>query len=349
MVPVLPVAPIPVVAQTPAVCDDQAAMCEWILDTTGSDWLAGLTDSVVAPTTSAVVVLVVTAVVGFLARWAVRRIGRRFARERDGSSRWDDLTPDFVKPSRPDPRRERRVESLVAVVNSIVTVVVWSIGIMIALSEFDVDLAPLIASAGIIGVALGFGAQSLVQDFLTGLFMLAEDQFGIGDVVDVGEATGVVESISLRTTSLRAVDGTLWHVPNGQIQRVGNMSQDWAKAVLDIGVAYDTDIAQARAVINDVAAHMGTDKDYDQVILEAPELLGVEALAADAVMIRIAVKTLPGEQWTVARELRHRIKDALDAADISIPFPQRQLWIRNDGQAFGDRGTPDADGSQPGS
>lgn len=328
-------------AQTSNPCEDQAAACEWILDTTGSDFLAGLTDVVVAPAGVAVTVLVVTALVGFVARWAVRRIGRRM-KTQGGSSRWNELTPDFVKSS-PDPRRERRVNSLVAVVSSIVTVVVWTIGIMVALSAFNVDLAPLLASAGVVGVAVGFGAQSLVQDFLTGLFMLAEDQFGIGDVIDVGEATGVVESISLRTTSLRSVDGTLWHVPNGQITRVGNMSQEWAKAVLDIGVAYDADIADARRVIGDVAHAMREDPGFDQVVLEEPEILGVEALGADAVVIRLSVKTLPGEQWTVARELRQRIKEALDAADISIPFPQRQLWIRSDGQAFGDPGTGERD------
>nr|WP_274387954.1 mechanosensitive ion channel family protein [Salsipaludibacter albus] len=300
--------------------------------------------------TQAFAVLVVTFVVSLIARFAVRRIGRRLVAGGDRPSRITDLTPG-LRTGPPDPRRARRVESLVAVVSSIVTVLVWTIGVMIALGAFNINLGPLVASAGIIGVALGFGAQSLVQDFLTGLFMLAEDQFGIGDVIDVGEATGVVESISLRTTSLRAVDGTLWHVPNGQIQRVGNMSQDWARAVLDIGVAYDTDVAHAREVIGQVAHEMSVDPDFDQVVLEDPEILGVETLGADAVVIRTSIKTLPGEQWTVAREMRQRIKLALDANDISIPFPQRELWIRGDGQVFRDggdgqlaTGAPGADG-----
>jgi small-conductance mechanosensitive channel len=212
---------------------------------------------------------------------------------------------------------------------------VWTIGVIMAMAAFDVNLGPLIASAGIVGVALGFGAQALVRDFLTGLFMLAEDQFGIGDVIDVGEAEGVVEEISLRTTSLRGIDGTLWHVPNGEIHRVGNMSQDWARALLDVGVAYDADVDRAVEVIRDVGTALAGDPDYDQVVLEPPEILGVQDLAADAVLIRLWVKTLPGEQWGVARELRRRIKHALDDADISIPFPQRTVWLRHDGEAVG--------------
>ncbi len=326
-------------------CEQSDAVCTWIREQTGSDLLADVSAGVVAPLTKAVVVLVVTAIVSFVVRRAVRRVGRRMAV--GGDSRMRELAADTTPIIR-DPRRERRVESLVQVVVSITTVVVWAIGIMIALGAFDINLGPLVASAGIVGVALGFGAQSLVADFLSGLFMLAEDQFGIGDIVDAGQASGVVESISLRTTSLRSVDGTLWHVPNGEIKAVGNMSQGWARAVLDIGVDYGASIDRAREVITRVAEGMATDDDFDQVVLEPPDILGIEDLAADAVVIRVAVKTLPGEQWGVAREMRRRIKLALDDADIAIPFPQRQLWIRSDGSVFGDRGgSPESDIASP--
>ncbi len=322
-------------AQT--TCDTAGGVCEWVSRETGSTWLGRLVAGVVAPLGEAIAILVVTAVLAFGLGRVVRRVARRLADPRHGG-RLTEIAPGgeatFL-----DPRRELRVESLAQVIVSITTAVIWTVGIMVALGAFDINLGPLIASAGIVGVALGFGAQSLVKDFLSGLFMLAEDQFGVGDVIDVGEAAGVVESLSLRTTSLRSVDGTLWHVPNGEILRVGNMSQDWARAVLDIGVAYDASVDTAREVITAVATAMVDDPDYDNVILEEPDIQGIQDLSADAVVIRMSIKTLPGQQWGVARELRRRIKLALDDADIAIPFPQRQLWIRTDSEVFGDRGT----------
>jgi len=331
-------------AQT--TCETAGGVCEWVARETGNTWLGRVVAGVVAPLGEATAIVVVTALLAFVLRRVVRRVARRLADPRHGG-RLTAIAPGG-KAAFLDPRRERRVESLAQVIVSITTAVIWTLGIMIALGAFDINLGPLIASAGIVGVALGFGAQSLVKDFLSGLFMLAEDQFGVGDVIDVGEAAGVVESLSLRTTSLRSVDGTLWHVPNGEIMRVGNMSQDWARAVLDIGVAYDASVDRAREVITSVASAMVDDPDYDHVILEEPDIQGVQDLSADAVVIRMSIKTLPGQQWVVARELRRRIKLALDDADIAIPFPQRQLWIRSDGGVFGDRGPGSDDGSGDG-
>jgi small conductance mechanosensitive channel len=181
-----------------------------------------------------------------------------------------------------------------------------------------------------VGVALGFGAQDLVSDFISGMFMLLEDQYGVGDIIDAGEATGTVEGISLRTTRLRSVDGTLWYIPNGEIRRLGNMSQDWARALLDIGVAYDTDTDRASAIIERVAASMAEEEEYKGKFLDTPEVWGVERLAADAVEIRLVIKTTPGDQYAIARELRRRIKHAFDAEGIEIPFAQRTLWIRSE-------------------
>ena len=152
-----------------------------------------------------------------------------------------------------DPRREARITSISAVVGSTSTIIIWSIAVVIAFGELGVELAPLIAGLGIAGVALGFGAQSLVKDCIAGLFMLIEDQYGIGDVVDLDEAMGTVEKISLRTTVLRGVDGTVWHVPNGEVQRVGNKSQLWSVALIDVDVAYDCDLTAARQVIIECA------------------------------------------------------------------------------------------------
>ena len=237
------------------------------------------------------------------------------------------LTPELSS------RAAARAKTLSTVLTGVATATIYTIAFLTILGEFDIDLAPLIAGAGIAGVALGFGAQSMVKDFLAGFFMIVEDQFGVGDVIDVGEATGTVEKVTLRATRLRSVDGTVWHVPNGVIERVGNQSQQWARALLDVSVAYGTDLRQAQDVIKATADGLWRDDEWSGMLLEEPELWGVEMLAADSVDIRLVLKTEPGLQWKVMRELRIRLKEALDAAGIEIPFQQRTLWIRNEGEA----------------
>jgi hypothetical protein len=159
---------------------------------------------------------------------------------------------------------------------------------------------PILASAGIIGVALGFGAQNLVRDYLNGIFMILEDQYGVGDAIDVGEASGIVESVGLRTTRLRNVDGTVWHVRNGEIVRVGNMSQGWSRALLDVSVAYGTDVDHAQEVIKRTADEVAAGEEVGRFVLDEPELWGVEGLGVDGIDIRLVVKTAPLEQWKVA-------------------------------------------------
>jgi moderate conductance mechanosensitive channel len=239
-------------------------------------------------------------------------------------------------------RRAQRAEALGALASSVLSVVVWSVAAMILLSTaFGISLAPLLAGAGILGIALGFGAQGLVSDFLAGIFMLAEDQYGVGDIIDVGDATGVVEGVSLRTTRVRDVTGTLWHVPNGQITRVGNMSQEWARALLDIGVAYGTDIDAVSELILKIATDMAHEEDYREIFLDEPEIWGIENLGSDSVDIRLVIKTQPGQQWAIARELRRRLKNAFDAAEVEIPFPQRTVWLRTEqAVALGDEDVP---------
>ena len=194
------------------------------------------------------------------------------------------------------------------------------------LSEIGVNIAPIIASAGILGIALGFGAQSLVSDFLSGIFMIFEDQYGVGDEVDLGEAVGTVEAVSLRVTRLRDVNGTVWYVRNGEILRVGNMSQNWARTVLDISVAYGEDLAQVQRVLADVAHDLWEDEDFKGRVIEEPSVWGVQDLTPDAVVVRVALKTAPLEQWAVAREMRQRIKARFDHEGIEMPFAQRVVW-----------------------
>ena len=225
--------------------------------------------------------------------------------------------------------KPRRVETVAALLRSIVSAAVWSIAVLMALSELGLNLGPLIAGAGIVGVAVGFGAQNLVRDFLSGIFMLMEDQYGVGDVIDAGPATGTVESIGLRSTRIRDVNGTVWHLPNGHIERVGNKSQLWSRALLDIDVSYQTDIAHATEVIKATAQTMCDDPEYAEAILSEPEVWGVENLGLDSVTIRLVLKTAPNDQFKVTRELRARIKKAFDEAGIEIPFAQRTIWHRN--------------------
>ena len=230
----------------------------------------------------------------------------------------------------PDPRREARLNSISAVVGSTTSIVIWSIALVVGFGELGIQLGPLIAGLGIAGVALGFGAQSLVKDCIAGLFMLLEDQYGIGDVVDLDEAVGTVEKISLRTTVLRGVDGTVWHVPNGEVTRVGNKSQLWSVALIDVDVAYDRDLAAARRVIIECVQEVCAGDEWAARVLDPPQLLGVEALGADGITIRVTVKTEPGAQWGLQRALREALKSALDGAGIEIPFPQRTVWVRRD-------------------
>lgn len=211
----------------------------------------------------------------------------------------------------------QRVETLAGLVSNVTGAVAWTIAIVTILgSVFGLNLGPLVAGAGFLGIALGFGAQDLVRDMISGLFMMLEDQYGVGDIIDAGDATGTVEQLGIRTTKIRDDNGTLWHIPNGAIRRVGNMSQEWSRAVLDVGVAADADMGAATRIIETVAREMAEEPAFRNLFLSAPQILGVEAVDNDRVELRLVVKTLAGEQWTVSRELRRRIKVALDEAGI---------------------------------
>lgn len=230
-------------------------------------------------------------------------------------------------------RRRQRAETIGSVLKSVSSIAIFGVAFTTVLSELDVNLGPVLASAGVVGVALGFGAQNVVKDYLNGIFMILEDQYGVGDAVDVGEANGIVEAVGLRVTRLRSVDGTVWHVRNGEILRVGNMSQGWSRALIDVSVAYGTDIDRASVTIKRVADEVWRGDVVGEHVLDEPEVWGVEQLAADGILIRLVVKTAPLEQWKVARELRRELKAAFDAEGIEIPFPQRSLWLRTGSDA----------------
>jgi small-conductance mechanosensitive channel len=306
--------------------DPSRPLTHWLIDifNLDSDSLtAGLVGRVIEPLLQIILISLIAFIAIRFLRRGIRRLVARSKIDRPGLD-FGDLAP-------PSTRKAQRVDALGAVAESTVSVVIWLTAFLVILgTTFGIDISPLLAGAGILGVALGFGAQDLVKDVISGIFMLIEDQYGVGDVIDVGEATGVVEGIGLRSTRLRDVTGTLWHVPNGEIRRVGNMSQEWSRALLDIGVAYGSDLDEAAGIIKQVADDMYTEETYSDLFLSEPEIWGIESLSADSVEIRLVIKTKPGEQWAISRELRRRIKLALDQAQIEIPFPQRTVWIRQD-------------------
>lgn len=267
------------------------------------------------------VIVVVAVVATVVARAVIERLVRQFATRAmtfDGGAE----------------RAETRSDTITGVLLAITRVAVWSMAVLLILGEFGFDLAPLIAGAGIVGLAVGFGAQGLVADVVSGLFMLVEDQYGVGDWVDLGEATGVVEHVGLRTTRVRALDGLLWTVRNGEISRTANANHGWGRAVLDVGVGYDADLRSAQEIVLAAAKATADDPDHADSFLEEPEIWGIQDLGDDAVTIRLVARTKPGLQWGVARVLRLRIKEALDDRGIEIPFPQRTIWIRTEPEAM---------------
>jgi small-conductance mechanosensitive channel len=276
-------------------------------------------------------ILLVAALAVVLYRLVARAIGRFIEGVRTASVQRrleavGEVAPgSLVAPGPVNARAVQRAETMGAVLRSIAKAAIGTVAVLTVLGEFGVNLGPLIAGAGIAGVALGFGAQSLVKDFLSGIFMLVEDQFGVGDIVDLGEASGLVEGVSLRTTRLRDVEGTVWHVPNGEIHRVGNKSQQWSRALLDVQVAFETDVDQATRVIKAAADEVWHSEEVGPSVLEEPEVWGVEGFGPTGIAIRLVVKTQPADQWKVLRELRSRIKVALDREGIGFGF-QRIPW-----------------------
>ncbi len=302
----------------------QAWLCTTVYDLTGSQRAAEIGDDLAMPL-RIVLTLAIAYVLVRISRIFVRRVVRKMQQDRTGDriSKIRQRTGLSLLDTSPvqGVRRALRAETIGAVLRSVASVLIWGTALVMVLDELGVNLAAIGLGASILGVAIGFGSQALVRDFLSGIFMLVEDQYGVGDVIDTGEATGTVEGVSLRTTRLRDAEGTVWHVPNGEIRRVGNKSQQWSRVILDVAVAYNTDLEQASAVISGVANAVAADPQLGSVITAEPELWGVEQVESDHVLIRLAVRTIPLEQWRVARALRARLKEALDEAGISPVSP----------------------------
>lgn len=215
-------------------------------------------------------------------------------------------------------RHVQRTRTMGSLLHNLVTIAVVTVATLTVMALLEIPLGPLLASVGVGGVALGFGAQSLVKDFLSGIFMIVEDQYGVGDVIDTGEAVGTVENVSLRVTQLRDPNGVTWYVRNGEIIRIGNRSQGWSTAIVDLSVAYDEDIERAKGIIQQVVDDLRGSSPWDEKILEPPAT-GVESMAGGVVTIRVIAKTVAQEHFSVQRELRERIKLAFDRAGVRSP------------------------------
>ena len=225
---------------------------------------------------------------------------------------------------------EKRAQTVAQLLRSVGRVFLVALTVIMILNEF-INIAPLLGASAIFGLAISFGSQSLVKDVIAGFFILTENQFAVGDVIEVAGRSGAVERMSLRVVMLRALDGTLHIIPNGQIDVVSNRTRGWSRAVIDVGVAYDTDVDKAIAVLRDEAARFGADEAWASRLDGAPEVVGVDALGDNAIVIRVLLRTQPGNQWEAGREFRLRVKRRLDAEHIEIPFPQRTVHVRHYG------------------
>jgi small-conductance mechanosensitive channel len=319
--------PVPAPAPGPSLMDavlpgrpecaaDTGSWCARFYDWTNSDFLARSADTIVNSTVQIVVILLVA----LIARYLLHRFINRVV---DGatSSRLSRLVgrAPRIRAASPPPasqRRAQRARTIGSVLRSISSAVVLIIASVMILAEFDVALAPILASAGIVGVAVGFGAQNLVRDFLSGMFMLLEDQYGVGDIVDLGDASGVVEAVGLRITTVRDVNGTVWYVRNGEIQRVGNKSQGYAVAVIDVPVAHGANVSDAIDLLARTATERVEKADIADDVTEAPEVLGIERVGPEGVTLRLTVRVSPGRQFRVQRALNAAITQALVSAGI---------------------------------
>lgn len=229
---------------------------------------------------------------------------------------------------------KKRTATMTAILRTLAGVAVWSVAIVMSLREAGFDIGPLLAGAGIAGIAIGFGAQSLVKDVVTGAFMLLEDSVRVGDVVEINGQGGLVEEINLRTTVLRSLDGTVHVFPNGNVQTLANKTKRYSYYVFDMGVAYKEDTDRVAQVMKEVADQLLQDPEYQPLILEPLEVLGVDKFADSAVIIKARIKTLPIQQWTVGRELNRRFKKRFDELGIEIPFPHQSLHFGETSRPF---------------
>ncbi|WP_433051478.1 mechanosensitive ion channel family protein [Dactylosporangium sp. CS-033363] len=329
------ISPIAMPLETPApgsspscAAADKSGLCDFVWDTFNSKWLAESSYWVLVKPLTILMIIIIALIIRAIIHRAVDRLIRHTVADNEaGGSVLRPLRKRLPTLTAPSERRNQRARALGSVLRSIVSAVVFSIAAMLVLGEIGIDLAPLLASAGIAGLAIGFGAQNLVKDFIAGLFMLLEDQYGVGDVVDVGETSGTVEAVGLRITTIRDAAGVVWYVRNGEIVRVGNKSQGWAVVNIDVPVGF-VSVDQATAVLQATAEEFAADPDFADDFMDPPKVLGVEQLTADGAVLRTTVKTSNEAQWRIGRELRRRLMESLERAGIAAQLTAARMYIR---------------------
>lgn len=274
----------------------------------------------------AMVRLVIRKVTSSIARGTQSRVVAASPKKRQGNRWKTDTTLSSA-------RQSQRAKTVGSVLRSVASIVIWTVTIVMIIAELGFNIAPVIASAGVVGVALSFGAQSLVKDFLSGIFIVAEDQLGIGDWVDLGEASGEVEAVGLRTTQVRDLEGTLWHVRNGEILRMGNSSQGWARTVVDLPIPYDADIDEMADFLVEATSEALQKPGIKGNVTGKPEYLGVQSITGESVTLRLLVKTAPAAQFSVGRKLREELKKAMDARGIRMPHTNQSVILTEEQSA----------------
>ena len=282
------------------------------------------------------IIIVGAIVLNMVMRLFIRRFSAAVARgsvgseKAAGSSKFSSTVHESqrtgIEPTIIRERRAQRAKTVGRMLGSVATIIISVIAVLMVLDQMNFNIAPILASAGIVGVALAFGAQELVKDYLSGFFMVIEDQYGIGDTVDLGEAVGEVEDFGLRKTAVRDLTGTLWHVRNGEILRVGNLSQGWARAVLEIPIGYSTSMETYSDITQAVTASMAKETAVASAMLDVPEIAGVQSISAEYRVIRTMIKTKPNLQWMVERAFRAELTNELDKRGIRIPIVQENVF-----------------------
>ncbi|HEX2300251.1 MAG TPA: mechanosensitive ion channel family protein [Pseudonocardiaceae bacterium] len=307
-------------AQPPCVAED-GSLCQKMYELTDIDWLARYADTVVDGALSILTIMLLAFGLRLLVHRGISRLTSRVSEDRAPS--WlrgrdrDAQVGDGPRPQSAE-RRAQRARTIGSLLRSISTFAIYGVAFIMVLDVFGVDVAPILASAGVLGIAIGFGAQNLVRDFLSGMFMMLEDQYGVGDTVDLGEAIGDVEAVGLRITTIRDISGTVWYVRNGEILRVGNFSKGFAVAVVDVPLGHQADIDRAGELALQAAREV-TEGEHAADVIAPPDLLGVQVVTPYAVTLRLTVKTRPGHQWRVQRALNTRVQSALTTAGVPAP------------------------------
>ena len=313
--------PTEIVVETTEACADLGPLCNLLADWTGNEAFAETISWVLGTPVKIIIVTILALILNRLARRGIGRLADRLG----------EATADTrVVSERSRERAEERADTIGSLLRSLSSVVIFGIAVIMILAMFGIAVVPAIASAGILAIAIGFGAQSIVEDLLRGVFMLAEDQFGVGDRVDVGTVNGYVERVTLRTTVIRDPDGVLWHMPNSEINYVANEFQESSRAVVEISIPYGSDMRRAVDVLGNAAERACADPEWKELVHGSPEVRGIQQLGDHEVVVRVQVWVDPGKKRPFQRHFRLYLQEGLDTAGFESPNPSYDVWLKGD-------------------